>query len=242
MSRAVRNVAKLRVRELDSKLLTIIIPAAGEGSRMKTYGPKSLINIAKNLTIIEYQISLLKDRFPHATIILVSGYESLKVMDKTPSGIVHIENINFSTTNNLKSVAIGLRASITNHVLIINGDLVFNNDAISYNFNTDSVVLIDDSNTMTDNEVGCTINNKYLENIMYELPNKWAQIAYFTADELRLLKKIAYNPLNEQLFMFEAINKIIDCGGKILAASPENIKVNDIDCSKDLEIAREFIL
>ena len=72
---------------------------------------------------------------------------------------------------------------------------------------------------MTDDEVGCTIINNHVEHILYDLPNKWAQIGYFVGKELQLLKQITFNPLNEKLLGFEAINEIINKGGKFLKVS-----------------------
>ena len=50
--------------------LNIIIPAAGMGRRMKSYGPKALIKIGSS-TVINNQISILKTYFPDAHITLV---------------------------------------------------------------------------------------------------------------------------------------------------------------------------
>jgi hypothetical protein len=94
---------------------------------------------------------------------------------------------------------------------------------------------------MTSEEVGCTITEDKVENVLYDLPNKWAQIAYFVGKELKLLQQLAYNPMNEKLFGFEAINEIINRGGIFYAAKPKNIKANDIDCSKDITIAQDII-
>jgi UDP-N-acetylglucosamine pyrophosphorylase len=52
MTKATRNISPIK-NDIDGKELTVIIPAAGEGTRMKSYGPKSLIKIGKNLTILE---------------------------------------------------------------------------------------------------------------------------------------------------------------------------------------------
>jgi hypothetical protein len=94
---------------------------------------------------------------------------------------------------------------------------------------------------MTENEVGCIITNNYVENISYDLPNKWAQITYLVSKELQMFKQMVYNPINEKSLGFEIINEIINCGGKFLVASPKNMKVNDVDDSKDVLIAQKII-
>jgi choline kinase len=240
MGYATRNIITLRNKKEKLEPLTVIIPAAGEGIRMKSYGPKPLIKI-HNISILENQIKLIRSQFDNSTIILISGYESQKIINNSPKQIVHIENEKYQTTNVVKSISIGLKATITNRVLLIYGDLVFNKDTLKYPLYDNSLLFIDNSGTMTDEEVGCIINDKIVENIMYDLPNKWAQIAYFTGKELDLLKILANNPNNEKLLGFEIINEIINLGGKFMAAIPKNIKVNDIDSSKDILIAETII-
>ncbi len=161
-------------------------------------------------------------------------------MRDTPNDIIKIENERYEDTNVCRSIGMGLRAATTNRVLIIYGDLVFNSATLNVKFNKGSSLIVD-SNTMTDNEVGCTIMNGLVEQVLYELPNKWAQISFFVDKELEMLKKIVWNPDNERLYGFEAINQIIDGGGKFRAIIPNGIRVNDIDSSKDIPIAQSII-
>ena len=95
---------------------------------------------------------------------------------------------------------------------------------------------------MGDGEVGCIINKKgYLENLMYDLPVKWCQIAYFQGKELEELRNIACQRKNKKLFAFEIINKIIDEGGMFKCIDDPSVKVIDVDTSKDIKRAKEII-
>ena len=60
--------------------LNIIIPAAGLGRRMKTYGPKSLINIGGS-NLISRQLNILEKKYPKASISIVLGYDSERVRE-----------------------------------------------------------------------------------------------------------------------------------------------------------------
>ena len=51
--------------------ISIIIPAAGVGRRMKSYGPKPLIKVG-NSTIIKNQINLLRTYIDNSHIVLVA--------------------------------------------------------------------------------------------------------------------------------------------------------------------------
>ena len=55
--------------------INVIIPAAGIGRRMKSYGPKPLIKIG-NSTIIKNQINLLQTYIPDINIVLVCGFKA----------------------------------------------------------------------------------------------------------------------------------------------------------------------
>jgi len=236
---AVRNVTY--IHSPNTHKYSIIIPAAGQGLRMKSYGAKPLIKLTPDLTIIQNQLNILSQKFRYYEVILVVGFQAYRVMKNTPQDIIKIENERYAETNVCRSIGMGLRAATTNRVLIMYGDLVLNKYALNTKFNKGSSLLIDSSNTMTDNEVGCTISNGMVEQILYELPNKWSQISFFVNKELDMLRQITWNPDNERLYGFEVINQIIDQGGKFRAISPIGIRTNDIDTSKDIIVSQTII-
>jgi choline kinase len=111
--------------------LSIIIPAAGVGKRMRSYGPKSLIPLNHEETVISRQINLLKKLFlHHSEIIVVVGFESEKIIRNLPKWVKVIENENYATTNVARSIGMALRIASNNNVLIVYGDLVFNIHAL----------------------------------------------------------------------------------------------------------------
>jgi choline kinase len=220
----------------------IIIPAAGMGRRMKSYGPKALISVRENLTIIDNQLKIIKQIFAKSRIILVCGFQCDKLMSSTPNDIIKLENEKYEESNVIRSIGIGLRASLSNKVIIIYGDLVFNKQALNNSFDTESTLIIDSSDSMPYESIGCIVNDQNnIEHTFYDIPNKWGQILYLTNKELDLMKKVSWNRDNKQMFGFEAINEIIKHGGKFRAVSPKNAKIIDVDTSKDIEKARQII-
>ena len=128
----------------------------------------------------------------------------------------------------------GLRAC-QNDVLIVYGDLVFNEHALATIYLNDSSILFGED-IMGEREVGCILNKKNaIENMMYDLPTKWGQIAFFRGRELKILKEICWNPDNYNMFGFEAINNVVANGGKMLGCTDKKAKIIDIDTNKDLE-------
>lgn len=225
----------------DTECINVIIPAAGMGRRMKSYGPKPLIKIG-NSTIIKNQISLLRTYLPKCYITLVCGFQSNALMNETPDDIVKIENERYEETNVVRSIGMGLRAlSSCTKVIIIYGDLVFNSDTIK-NISLDNSSIIIANDTMGEDEVGCVTNQGYLCNLMYDLPSKWGQISIFVNKELRLLKRLCWDEKNYKKFGFEIINQIIQQGGRFKCIENDKIKIIDIDNSKDIQRAEEILL
>jgi len=218
----------------------IIIPAAGMGKRMKSYGPKALIQLKNpHNTILSNQLNIIKKLFRTYTIILICGFEHEKIMNYVPSNIITIENERYEQTNVVRSIGIGLRATRGNQVLIIYGDLVFNLQALNCNF--DESCMIVDHDTMSKDEVGCIIQNGHVRNISYDLDNKWGQITYLTGKELSVFKQFCWNVDNENKFGFEGLNHIINNGGKLKAIKPKNGKIIDVDKSSDIIKAKDII-
>ena len=91
--------------------------------------------------------------------------------------------------------------------------------------------------------MGCIVDkHNYLTHLMYDLPDKWGQIAVFTGKELEYLRQFCWEDKNACRFGFEVMNQIIDKGGKFLCISNDKIKMVDIDSSKDIQKAKEILL
>jgi hypothetical protein len=78
-----------------------------------------------------------------------------------------------------------------------------------------------------------------VEHALFDLPNKWAQIAYFTGKELDLLKKFCWNRDHSNKFGFEALNYIVEKGGKLYISQHKESRATDIDKPEDIGIAQQ---
>lgn len=237
MSKSKRNVAKI-YRGVSSKdEYSIIIPGAGLGQRMKSYGPKPLIEIKKNLTILDNQLNIINKSFPKKQIVLVGGFESKILFDKSPRNLVKVENERFENTNVVRSLALGLRAAINKRVLIIYGDLIFNQEIFNAIKLDNSGIFL--STRMKNEEVGCTLHNDFAQNFLPDIKNKWAQIVFLKGKELELFRDFCFNKNNEVCFGFEALNHIINNRGKLKII--KSVECADIDSSKDFKIIRKIL-
>ena len=226
-------MARHNIKQRKEDPITVIIPAAGEGRRMKSYGPKSLIRLTKE-SVLERQIRIITKIIDNVNFIVVTGFECDKLMESCPDYFIKLENENYKITNVSRSISIALRAVKTERVLIIYGDLVFNERALSkMDYSRSCTSARNDA--FRQSEVGCIIDtNGHLTNMMYDLDTKWSQIIYLDGKELSLFKKISQEKKSKKMFGFEILNKVIDCGGKIKCIVDDSIEVIDIDTSKDL--------
>ena len=226
-------MANHKIRSKKDTNITVIIPSAGEGRRMKSYGPKSLIDLTKE-NILQRQIRIINKVLDNVSFIMVAGFDCDKLMDSCPDYFLKIENENYGITNVSRSIAMALRAVKTERVLIVYGDLVFNERALSImDYSTSCTSASNDEHRQ--HEVGCIVDaDGNITNMMYDLETKWNQIIYLEGRELHIFKKECQERKNKKLFGFEILNKVIDRGGKIKCIVDNSIEVVDIDTSKDL--------
>lgn len=237
-----RNIIAPALKPKTDIKYSIIIPAAGMGSRMKSYGPKSLIKLNDTTTVLDNQLAQIYSNLLDVEIILVIGFEGYKIEDKIDKEkITLVYNHDFATTNVVRSIGLGLAQCHTNNIIVIYGDLVFNVHTLQVPFGGNSMVLIDTNVSMNNEEVGCIVHNHILQRMMYDLPLKWAQIVYFKDQELELLKKICSDRKYDVYFGFEIINIIINSGGLFTVCSNKKMQIIDIDSSKDIDKAKKII-
>ena len=224
---------------MDRDALSIIIPAAGIGRRMKSYGPKSTINLGNGEVVISRQIALLRDEFPNAEIIVVTGFEHDRVVRALPKGVHTVYNNAYKDCNVAYSIYVGLEACSYTDNLIVYGDLVFNRETLQELPNK-SFVICDNKEQMRETEVGVTVIDGTATQFSYGLPTKWAQIAYLQEAESEMFYHFAYPKNKHKLFGFEILNLIINNGGTLHAIEPNGMCIAEIDTSKDIELARRI--
>lgn len=233
-----RGIAPTLPQAKDVNIL-VVIPSAGMANRMRSHGTQSLQKIG-NTPLINRQISYINNVCPNTQIAVVCGFESEKLFNHLPTNIAKLENSTFYSTNVCKSISIALRAFESyDHMLLVMGDLFFNEEAIKKIDFGNSCVII--SETMNKEEVGCIIqeDKKRLLNMSYDTNPKWGQIAFLKNKELELFKKFVFKENNKSKMAFEAINYVIDKGGKIKTIKDDSIFTFDLDSPKDIRKIRE---
>lgn len=218
--------------------LIVVIPAAGLGRRMRSYGPKALIKIAGGETVVARQIRLTRLAFPGAEIIVVTGFESDRLRRALPRDVRVVVNASYDETNVAHSLLLGIQhARPTASVLVVYGDLVFNTRAIEGLDKSTSSLIIDARPGSREDEVGVNVVDDEVMCLAYGLPAKWAQIALLRPREAALFREVAREPRRKRQFGFEILNEILDRGGTFAAHVPDGLSLVEIDSSKDIEPA-----
>lgn len=205
-------MAITKIIRQNKKNLTVILPCAGLSRRMRK-GPKSLLEIDGEKLIVR-QLRILKSLYPQADFVVVVGYGADEVISYLPKNVRVVWNERYEETNIVHSLSLGLRASITENILIVYGDLVFNRKTF-LPIEENSCLLL---NKEGKNDcIGANIENNFVEHLVYTSKNKWGHIAYLTGKELELFKLFIHNKDYEKLFASEIINFSIERGAKFEA-------------------------
>jgi hypothetical protein len=214
---------------------TAIILSAGISNRMKSYEPRSLLKI-NDSTLAEIQIENFRQRYD-GEIILVAGFRANKVSKKlTKLGVQVIENKDYLTTSAFESLRLAIFKNMTDSACVIHGDILFNPEALEVD-HSKSFIIADYNGQIHDREVGLITMSGEATTLSYGLPLKWGQIAYLSGEEYDILERLClYDSATfSRRLWFEAINHIIDLGGKFKCLSPENMKLIEIDAIGDIK-------
>jgi choline kinase len=233
MAGAVRHVAPAKSMG-SSGNLTVVIPAAGMGKRMKSYGPKSLLRVHGGVSILERQIKLVWQLYPKADIIVTVGFEAERIINeiKPIYPVRFVFNKDFETTNVVYSINLALKAAIANQLMLVYGDLVFNDKMIRNLGKGNSKVIVDTKGQMREDEVGVVCNNNNAENFAYSIDTKWCQLAYLNTKELKIFEKVVSDYAHKNWFGYEALNKVLSLGGSFEILEPRQGNIIEVDSIK----------
>jgi choline kinase len=223
---------------------SVIIPAAGQGRRMKSYGPKGMIPLVKGQTVLSRQVSLIKADLPSGEILVVLGFQAERV--KRSLGGVKVKtliNEDYENTNVVHSISLGLEQARHRRVIIVYGDLVFTPGMLDSIPRQGSFALIDNTTeelSLRKSEVGMNIVNGRVTHFAYGVWPKWAQVLALSGKELAMFRQYSARRDRRMYFGFEILNEIIDRGG-IIEAVETDATIMEIDTSKDIGPARKLV-
>lgn len=214
--------------------LSVIILAASQGYRMKSYGPKSLLKASNGKTILENQISNIKSIYKDCEIVVVAGFDADSIIKNKPDNCRIVENQLYEESGEVEQLRLGLNNIENNKVLIINDGVHFNKESIK-DITQDGSCLLVDEDQLSNDEIGVTIVDNKVTILSYAINDyKWCNISYFTGKELDMIKSFCSNREKKKLFMFECLNEILEKKIKITAHNPTKKSLIKINSSSDI--------
>jgi choline kinase len=113
------------------KALTIVILAAGKGTRLGLGLPKALVELTPGHKLLDYQISNLSKVFKeNVSLNVVVGFRK-ELFSEVNTRVKLIENRTFDVTNTAESLHLALTSvHPKNGVLWLNGDVYFDDKVL----------------------------------------------------------------------------------------------------------------
>jgi choline kinase len=179
--------------------------------------------------------------YPNAEIVVVGGFEYGKLQSELWGNfpVRLVCNPTYEKTNVTQSISVGWDACLPGPLLIMHGDLVFNKSALQNLIQPYSTMLVA-GDQLESTEVGIGHQDGIVTTLSYALQDKWGQMVYMRPPELELFQTIIRNQrMSSQWFLYETLNRVINNGGQFQVYKPNDLKIVDVDRSKDLEKAQQ---
>ena len=226
----------------------IVILAAGMGSRLGRSLPKPLTELSDGRTIMQQQFDNIHHAFGDtARVTIVVGYKLEHIIDAFPQASF-VYNEQYDQTNTSKSLLRALRASAPGGVLWMNGDIVFDPQALdraAKMIAQDKSFVAVNSASVAEEEVKYTTDAEgYIRELSKTVKNGLGEaigINYVSrSDKAALVRQLGR--VNDQDYFERGIELAIEQDN--LRIEPVNISdlyAVEIDFAEDLERANLFV-
>lgn len=230
-----------RVDEDDNGDISIIIPAAKFGKNLKLLGHKSLLKNRKDKTLIEKQIEVIKNVYPAAEIIIIigeDGYKIRKVLKKREfENIRYVYNSRVDESNILYSIGLGIYNILHQRLVIIPGDIYFDENTINNICRGWSKTLIDTNCYLPKDKMGVILQENVIETYSYQSPLKWGKITYLRSHDLSAFENVITGMIDKNqynLLFHEGLSQIIP-SKRIYKFCPSPYFLLEIDSNVDVD-------
>lgn len=230
--------------------LSIVILAAGKGTRLGGNVPKPLTVLPDGSTIMGRQTESLRSAFgDKANIHLVVGYKAETIVENFPN-FKTIYADKYDMTNTSKSLLTAFGSVNPNQgVLWLNGDVVFDLDLMYYIANRisqgGSFVTVDTKKVDEEEVKYTTDKNGYITDLSKTVPVHIAEgeaigINYVSPEDFQNLKYELLKVPNDAYFEMGIENSIKNNTSKFKAFDISQLGVSavEVDFSADLEQAK----
>ncbi|WP_168627961.1 MULTISPECIES: NTP transferase domain-containing protein [unclassified Cryobacterium] len=226
----------------------IVILAAGMGSRLGRSLPKPLTELNDGRTIMQQQFDNIRHAFGNeAQVTIVVGYKLEHIIEAFPeSNFVYNEQ--YDQTNTSKSLLRALRASAPGGVLWMNGDVVFDPEALERAAKLvarDQSFVTVNTSKVSDEEVKYTTDaNGYIRELSKTVKGGLGEavgINYISRDAKAALVR-HLNRVDDQDYFERGLELAVEQDGlRLEPLDISDLYAVEIDFAEDLERANLFV-
>jgi choline kinase len=226
----------------------IVILAAGMGSRLGRSLPKPLTELSDGRTIMQQQFDNIHSAFgKDAQVTIVVGYKLEHIIEAFPNASF-VYNEQYDQTNTSKSLFRALKASAPGGVLWMNGDVVFDPEALhraKKQVDRDQSFVSVNTSKVSDEEVKYTVDS---EGFIKELSKTVAGglgeavgINYISSNDKAVLQR-QLKRVDDQAYFERGIELAIEENNiRIEPVDISDLYAVEIDFAEDLERANLFV-
>ncbi|WP_423923251.1 NTP transferase domain-containing protein [Frigoribacterium sp. 2-23] len=226
----------------------IVILAAGLGSRLGRSLPKALTELSDGRTIMRQQFDNIEEAFgSDVRVTVVVGYKFEHIVEAFPSASF-VYNEQYDQTNTSKSLLRALRATGNSGVLWMNGDVVFDPEALKRAarlVRDDQSFVTVNTSKVSDEEVKYTTDAEgYIDELSKQVKHGLGEAVGINfvskGDKAVLMRQLG--KVDNQDYFERGIELAIDQNG--LRFEPVDISdlyAVEVDFAEDLERANLFV-
>lgn len=212
--------------------LTLVVTGALNGRSLNRFGPKPLWMVSEHERVFDCQLKVL-NRDATERPIVVGGFEVAKLRSDLGHVATVVENREWEDLGCACSAQVGLYHARPGRVLVAHGDVLYSPFVIPA---SGSWVITSDIPGRGCGEVGVTEEDGWVAHMEYGLQPQWAQAVVFDSREREIFQALS---LRREL-LYEALNKIVEEGGRFSVCRPSGLQIHDIDKKTELASARLF--
>jgi NDP-sugar pyrophosphorylase family protein len=223
------TTAKIPVDKLDERKyhITFVILAATQNTRINSDLPVPLLPVNKQIRLIDKQYDTIRKLYQYSDIYLGVGYRADEIYRYVQGRIKTIENERFAKTGATRTLSLLLRAIHNSHVIILDGNVIFDIDFI-YNLSPSHSSIIT-SNILDKSKIGVVSHDNIVTDFSFGSPQKWCKLSHITGNDLTFLQKVVHDKSNEHLSLFESFEQMINNGGTLHTVECSDSRFSDID-------------
>ncbi|NBX73098.1 MAG: hypothetical protein EBQ89_02235 [Alphaproteobacteria bacterium] len=219
--------------------ILIITPEITKG--MKSIGSKCLLNLKKNMSVLEYQISQAQKINKISNITINIGFDYDKIISK----LYRYKNINFlinneyEHTNQAQNLITYINKYRPKNLLVINSGILIKDKIIDKSFLNNESKIFMLNKPKKNFTIGSSLSTN-LEYLFFDMEQSWSEIVYFNNLAIDTFLSCD-SSMFKQMYLFEAINFLLQKNivfKKIYINKNNIMKINN---AKDITSARIFI-